>query len=85
MFSPLKITLLISCLLLIACAPSKQIEERLYIKQLALEEAPYFPRCVATETGTYRQREIDRQMLLPLSDGWAKDTPINDECIVTEP
>ena len=76
---------LVSSLLVSACAPLQQVDERPYIKQLALDEAPYFPKCVAIESGSYRERKLTRQMFWRFSDGSTNDAPINDECIVTEP
>ena len=54
-------------------------------QQLALDEPPYFPVCVATESGTYRERLYERQMWWPFPNPAVSDAPIDDGCITTRP
>ena len=82
---PNVLAVVVSSLLVSACSPSQRVDEKPYIKELGLDEAPYFPKCVATETGSYRERKLTREMFWNFSDGSANDALINDECIVTKP
>jgi hypothetical protein len=54
-------------------------------EELALEEPPYFPNCVAKESGTYHQRKIDRHMWWPLESEGDPVARITDECVLTQP
>ena len=67
------------------CSSMQDLEKEPPEKELALDAPPYFPRCVAQETGTYRQREIDRHMWWPVEFQVDDATPITDECMLVQP
>jgi len=67
------------------CAVTQDPADAALVKELALNEPPYFPKCVASESGTYEQRKIDRHMWSPLETEGDDLTPITDECVLTQP
>jgi len=67
------------------CAVTQDPADAALVKELALDEPSYFPKCVASESGTYEQRKIDRHMWWPLKYGVDELAPITDECVLTEP
>jgi len=67
------------------CAVTQDPADAALVKELALNEPPYFPKCVASESGTYEQRKIDRHMWWPLETQGDDLTPITDECVLTQP
>ena len=67
------------------CSSMQDLEKEPPEKELALDEPSYFPKCVATESGTYRQREIDRHMWWPVEFQGDDSTPITDKCVRTQP
>jgi len=67
------------------CSSMQDSEKPALEKELALDAPPYFPRCVAKESGTYRQREIDRHMWWPGELHADELTPITDQCVMTQP
>ena len=67
------------------CSSMQDPEKMGWAKELALDEPSYFPKCVATESGTYRQREIDRHMWWPVEFQVDDSTPITDKCVRTQP
>jgi hypothetical protein len=75
--------LLATCV--VGCSTMQEPEKMALAKELALGEPPYFPKCVATESGTFRQREIDRHMWWPVEFQGDISTPITDKCVRTQP
>jgi hypothetical protein len=75
--------LLATCV--VGCSTMQDPEKMALAKELALDEPPYFPKCVATESGTFRQREIDRHMWWPVEFQGDVATPITDKCVRTQP
>jgi hypothetical protein len=67
------------------CAAAPPPSDFVAVEELALTEPPYFPKCVARESGTYHQRKIDRHMWWPLSFEVDYSEPITDECVLTRP
>ena len=67
------------------CAVTQDPRDGALVTELALDEPPYFPKCVASESGTYEQRKIDRHMWWPLETQNDDLTPITDECVLTQP
>ena len=67
------------------CAVTQDPRDGALVTELALDEPPYFPKCVASESGTYEQRKIDRHMWWPLETQSDDLTPITDECVLTQP
>ena len=47
---------------LLGCAATPTQQSVASVQSLGLDEPPYFPKCVARESGTYYQRNIDRHM-----------------------
>jgi len=67
------------------CAVTQDPIDAALVTELDLNEPPFFPKCVASESGTYQQRKIDRHMWWPLEYGVDELAPITDECVLTEP
>ena len=67
------------------CAVTQDPADAALVTELDLNEPPFFPKCVASESGTYEQRKIDRHMWWPLETQGDDLTPITDECVLTEP
>ena len=78
------LTLLVA-LGLLGCAAKPTQRSVASVQALDLAEPPYFPRCVARESGTYHQRNIDRHMWWPLSFEVDYSELITDECVLTQP
>lgn len=70
---------------LLGCAATPTQQSVASVQSLGLDEPPYFPKCVARESGTYYQRNIDRHMWWPLSFEVDYAEPITDECVLTQP
>ena len=77
------VILLATCV--VSCSTMQDPKKMAWAKELALDEPSYFPKCVATESGTYRQREIDRHMWWPVEFQGDDSTPITDKCVRTQP
>lgn len=71
--------------ILASCSSVGSLKSAQVKQQLALDEPPYFPVCVATESGTYRERLYERQMWWPFPNPAVSDAPIDDGCITTRP
>ena len=67
------------------CAVTQDPIDAALVTELDLNEPPFFPKCVASESGTYEQRKIDRHMWWPLETQGDDLTPITDECVLTQP
>ena len=67
------------------CAVTQDPADAALVTELDLNEPPFFPKCVASESGTYEQRKIDRHMWWPLETQGDDLTPITDECVLTQP
>lgn len=81
---PIAVTLLVA-LDLLGCAATPTQQSVASMQVLGLNEPPYFPKCVARESGTYHQRYIDRHMWWPLSFEVDYSELITDECVLTQP
>ena len=67
------------------CAVTQDPADAALVTELDLNKPPFFPKCVASESGTYEQRKIDRHMWWPLETQGDDLTPITDECVLTQP